>query len=681
MYTYLFCFLFFYLQESSSALDNGTPDATENNLPNKEVSKTNSKPLYDKTSDVIDTLKLPNGTDQSSEDKSEENDNNSAKLENTNLNEAESAAVNCQTDEEDTVKSTEMPLSDKIAEKSESKLVNNGTQEETEKSTTPETNQNKSEMLDNRPETENNEAKGNECKENNESEQSSKETSSVKSEEDKMPIKEPDKTLTGVVEIPAIESKDDCLVENNLELSDKESQEKEAGTDVNDEKAGNENIVEEYSDQDSKLETNENSVEENTQTVSENGEQTDSTGPPSLIKEVETDDNSVTSECRRNKEPMDISEQVQNTDKDNDKNKNSCVSASDLSGTHIKSENEKSTFEESDAVQNECTELKGSAAVTDLKPSKVEKKQGQKLDQLLSKITQKAESEEKKAPRQAKARKSFASSSSASSATSNSSKPSSNSLTSLTGLTFNVKELEKQGVLDIPKPSKRKAFEPVKIPSPEKMQSSPILSPVRSPIMKKKMLKTKRKKGKRLGGYRLPGEKSHKKSSKSRKTDSEDRDSVKSDKSRSRTPERGNEYNSELTNSTDLNVSLQSETSFNTSMPDNSEISQYIDNTGKQKSELSPDSLNAFKMITKNAKKSFASTPAPVYKKAKKTVKQGIDPVTHRTLESFLLSGSHSQVVSPGGRKVNVQTLCKLLNFPVLCLYIRIKIMQPCQFL
>ncbi|KAH3796459.1 hypothetical protein DPMN_150027 [Dreissena polymorpha] len=65
---------------------------------------------------------------------------------------------------------------------------------------------------------------------------------------------------------------------------------------------------------------------------------------------------------------------------------------------------------------------------------------------------------------------------------------------------------------------------------------------------------------------------------------------------------------------------------------------------------LASQQINALDMLTKNYKRSFSAAQSSS-KKARKTVRQGIDPNTHRTLDSFLKAGSHTQIVS-SGRKV-----------------------------
>ena len=435
--------------------------------------------------------------------------------------------------------------------------------------------------------------------------------------------------------------------------------------------------VKEIETESDKMETSESGADKVSDTktelpdaLAELGEQSDSTGPPSLTKEVDTD--SLASELHRGEEPMELSEEVSNVANVVSKEENkpavleNQLKSSETTERIEVDEDGKGKTDDVDAKQektmskdNKTVEPDKPSTVTEKTPSRVEHRQGQKLDQLLSKITQKAENEEKKAPRQAKARKSCAtatsssSSSSSSSTTASVSKPVSNSKGSLAGLTFNVKELEKQGVLDIPKPSKRKAFEPVKIPSPEKVQS-PVRSPVRSPIMKKKLMKHRRKKGKRLGAYRLPGEKNHKRINKNRKTESEERESV--ERALANTSETSkNSVFKESNDPTTVSIKAgDSETAGVYGDKDTNNLSDQgkVSQSNAASIDSGSDYLNAFKMMSKNSKRSFASTSTPIFKKAKKTVKPGIDPSTHRTLESFLKTGSHTQVVSPGSRKV-----------------------------
>lgn len=515
----------------------------------------------------------------------------------------------------------------------------------------------------------------------------------------KMPVKEPDKecqdnvdNVDSSMQDPSITGETESQVSeigNSIEVDYKKVAEMVDVESTNNEKA-NENKsqlkeaekadkeLEQMESAESKSDSCENKVSkvEAPTHMAELAEQSDSTGPPSLTKEVETDDNSVTSDLHRNEEPMELEDVPavlvsDNKSKDTvetmslDNQTKIAESKSEVTNeTEIK-EKINNSEEQTKTVESlvNTTPSNDSISATKqanpegiIKPSnKIENKQGQKLDQLVSKITQKAVTEEKKAPRQAKARKSCATAhSSVVAAAANVSKAASNSQ-GLAMLTFNVKELEKQGVLDIPKPSKRKAFEPVKIPSPEKVQSQLKTSPVRSPVMKKKFMKGhRRKKGKRMGAYRLPGEKNHKKLNKNRKTDSEERECGKDV---SKSSETNVEKSAELTNeSKDPNTASIRSESY-----------KYVDDANCQMGpvgltepaakvvtgETSSEQLNALQMITKNAKRSFSTLPISIYKKAKKTVKPAIDPATHRTLESFLKTGSHSQVVSPGSRKVN----------------------------
>lgn len=529
-------------------------------------------------------------------------------------------------------------------------------------------------------------------------------------ETQKMPIKEPDKESSvdvgketvaeeltseaasmndvesqeikseAVVEEQILNEKPENTKENKLEDSDNNIE------DLNDRTASIVNDTTPSETEQVKMDTSESSAgdpEAKDPQKSSVNEQSDSSGPPSLTKEVGSDDNSVFSETHRNEEMMDLNDEVPDISNENCNDKarysdsQSEKNVTDDQGNDTaarlndkQTENvlDKVTTKSSDelAANSETenqTKLEGSQLVKS--SAKCETKQGQKLDQLVSKITQKAENEDKKAPRQAKARKSCATSTSSLSSSSSSTSTVVSKSKSPAVLTFNVKDLEKRGVLDIPKPSKRKAFEPVKIPSPEKIQAqgktSPVCSPVRPSITKKKLMKGhRRKKGKRMGAYRLPGEKNHKKTSKNRKTESEERETSKQEKN----AELKNDIKKDV--SKDANTELKSEACNQSSRQtdtsgDNEDESKVSDKVDQSDSSAKAGQLNAFKMITKNAKRSFASTPITIYKKAKKTVKQGIDPATHRTLESFLMSGSHSQVVSPGSRKVcktrNVQSL------------------------
>jgi len=304
---------------------------------------------------------------------------------------------------------------------------------------------------------------------------------------------------------------------------------------------------------------------------------------------------------------------------------------------------------------------------------------GQKLDQLLTKISNKAESSVSPLPaikKQAKARKSCVTSSSVmpTPVTAAVAKPTQNSFITLT---FNVKELEKQGVLDIPKPSKRKAFDPVKIPSPESkpktLQRSPVHSPVRSssksdsPFFKKRLKGVRKKKGRRMGCYKLPGEKKYKKRDSEERQVAKNKDvavkecvevnSIKEDVENSHTKLKVCDKDS-VRVASDVSgrvVSVISVVNKGTDSNDlecsqNMEVDIESNNKGKQSAMIgdSPGQVNALDMLTKNAKRSFAGST----KKARKTtVRQGIDPNTHRTLDSFLKAGSHTQLVS-SGRKV-----------------------------
>ena len=506
----------------------------------------------------------------------------------------------------------------------------------------------------------------------------------------KMPIKEPDKGDTESVDnaktLLTDKTTEDIQVSpyNKSQELEPDNLDKVENTESNDKDSevvgktdDSETKVKEIETESDKMETSESGADKVSDTktelpdaLAELGEQSDSTGPPSLTKEVDTD--SLASELHRGEEPMELSEEVSNVANVVSKEENkpavleNQLKSSETTERIEVDEDGKGKTDDVDAKQektmskdNKTVEPDKPSTVTEKTPSRVEHRQGQKLDQLLSKITQKAENEEKKAPRQAKARKSCAtatsssSSSSSSSTTASVSKPVSNSKGSLAGLTFNVKELEKQGVLDIPKPSKRKAFEPVKIPSPEKVQS-PVRSPVRSPIMKKKLMKHRRKKGKRLGAYRLPGEKNHKRINKNRKTESEERESV--ERALANTSETSkNSVFKESNDPTTVSIKAgDSETAgvYGDKDTNNPSDQGKVSQSNAASIDSGSDYLNAFKMMSKNSKRSFASTSTPIFKKAKKTVKPGIDPSTHRTLESFLKTGSHTQVVSPGSRKV-----------------------------
>ena len=397
--------------------------------------------------------------------------------------------------------------------------------------------------------------------------------------------------------------------------------------------------------------------EELTKITGEVTEHSNSSGPPSLVKEINSDDNSVLSnsvsvtsdnvggeveesmeidekplsEISQSESKCDIEEkEVKPMDVEEVK------SELEVNSIEKESENEVSNdfMEENNTIPEKETKIDSSSVIQSKTMSK-----GQKLDQLLSKITTKAETDSQKTPppqKHAKARKSCVNSSN-----STISKPSIPS--SITSLTFNVKELEKKGVLDMPKPkpSKRKAFEPIKIPSPEKdkvssppKKGSPVRSPLKSPIKspnktenpffkKQKLIRRKKKKA-----YKLPGEKVWKRT-KSKK--SEERQLNKDDEIQAN--KAANEQNVRQRGA---------------SMPVNSTPNKVLNISSEHTADntKSPPQRNALDMLTMNSRKSFSSASSGgSMKKARKTVRQGIDPATHRTLDSFLKNGSHSRKV------------------------------------
>ncbi|WAR31657.1 EHMT1-like protein [Mya arenaria] len=174
----------------------------------------------------------------------------------------------------------------------------------------------------------------------------------------------------------------------------------------------------------------------------------------------------------------------------------------------------------------------------------------------------------------------------------------------------------------------------------------------------KRLKGVRKKKGRRLGGYKLPGEKKYK------KRESEERQTGKSKKEKEEKSDTKNDkICSEAKTNTDICVAYSSNVQADLSKETKSDT---IDNHKQLKPDTNsmkngdtilvpnnllenPQQMNALEMLTKNAKRSFASASST--KKAKKTVRQGIDPLTHRTLDSFLRAGSHSQLVT-SGRKI-----------------------------
>lgn len=384
-------------------------------------------------------------------------------------------------------------------------------------------------------------------------------------------------------------------------------------------------------------------------------ETSNSSGPPSLVMEIFSEDNSVNGEPIDLEEPMEICVDETSAVKQpeligTDNSPEVTVTAAKVlernSEEVVKtSSNEKSvnTFENPHEME-----------VTSNFKSVVESKtlsKGQKLDQLLSKITSKAETDSQKAippQKHAKARKSCAPASSISIVSKQSIPP------PITSLTFNVKELEKKGVLDIPrtKLSKRKAFEPIKIPSPDKTKSilkvSPVKSPKRSPgknqnpfFNKQKLIRKKKKKRK---AYKLPGEKVRKKYKTKNSEERQLKKVTEQDVSARKEIDKETSERSVTLNSVDKQTS-QKLVSLPISSLADSVVSSVTTDTLLE-TKTSPGPKNALDMLTTNSRKSFNTTnTGNGLKKAKKTVRQGIDPATHRTLDSFLKSGSHSRKV------------------------------------
>ena len=188
---------------------------------------------------------------------------------------------------------------------------------------------------------------------------------------------------------------------------------------------------------------------------------------------------------------------------------------------------------ESEKVSKDTMSINSKSALEAKKSTETvsSKPKGQKLDELLSKIATKA-TNDLNIPKKAKARKSFSQASPAVEKAVVSSM--SKTPASIANLTFNVKMLEKQGVLDIPKPqNKRKAFEPFKLKVKDSVEKSPakvavVKSPVKSPkkdspyFNTNKVIKGRRRKKKKMGSYKLPSEKKQK-TAKDRKKASEER--------------------------------------------------------------------------------------------------------------------------------------------------------------
>ena len=263
------------------------------------------------------------------------------------------------------------------------------------------------------------------------------------------------------------------------------------------------------------------------------------------------------------------------------------------------------------------------------------------LDEVLFKITTLAENEnQQKAaaqvsevsepsalPKKPKARKSCAPV-----------KPTSGSVIKpITSLTFNVKELEKQGLLDLPKAQKRKAFEPMKIKTERSNYEerhvpdseaelvslkSPVKSPGKSDIPFSKKSKLIRKKKGRRGAYRLPGEKSKRRNKKS--------DTQEKMQENIRRPGR-NEKSSTVHSAQKSPVQNDPSRSETVLSPVSAlEKTPNMEQCSNQKNILSS---------TKTNRSLPAQTPSSSLKKARKSMKSA-DSV--RTIDSFFIGGNNS---------------------------------------
>ena len=303
-------------------------------------------------------------------------------------------------------------------------------------------------------------------------------------------------------------------------------------------------------------------------------------------------------------------------------------------------------------------------------PEPFNKPRSQKLDELLSKIATKASSN-LDIPKKAKARKSFSNTGPAIEKAVISNMPVSTA--SITSLTFNVKMLEKQGVLDIPKTqNKRKAFEPfkLKVKQTDKVDKSPVkVSPIRSPVKSpkdspffntSKVIKGRRRKKKKMGSYMLPSEKKARErviKSKERKKASEERQLTDDEKIdvRSKLSEKVNRQ-SKMSDKNNSNSKMDcSDHNTQTESLSESELWQHRKSPLSPKSAKSvdnelktpPKQQNALDMLTKNSKLSFSVSPNQNLKKARKTVRPGVDKNSQiRTLDSFLTGGSYPQISS-----------------------------------
>ena len=295
---------------------------------------------------------------------------------------------------------------------------------------------------------------------------------------------------------------------------------------------------------------------------------------------------------------------------------------------------------ESEKVSKDTSSINSTSVVEAKKPQETvsSKPKGQKLDELLSKIATKA-TNDLNIPKKAKARKSCAQASPSVEKAVVSSM--SKTPASIANLTFNVKMLEKQGVLDIPKPqNKRKAFEPFKLKVKDSLEKSPakvavVKSPVKSPkkdspfFNTNKVIKGRRRKKKKMGSYKLPSEKKQK-TAKDRKKASEERQlsgDEKSDKSRNSvaemevTVEAENVNNSAKVSHTEASVGQQRTGSLSQMSAKN------VDIKTETRQQTLDDMIKKSKLFTNS-----------VTEKPKETVKPGMDqPGSHaKSLDAFL---------------------------------------------
>ena len=319
-------------------------------------------------------------------------------------------------------------------------------------------------------------------------------------------------------------------------------------------------------------------------------------------------------------------------------------------------------------------------------PEPFNKPRSQKLDELLSKIATKASSN-LDIPKKAKARKSFSNTGPAIEKAVISNMPVSTA--SITSLTFNVKMLEKQGVLDIPKTqNKRKAFEPfkLKVKQTDKVDKSPVkVSPIRSPVKSpkdspffntSKVIKGRRRKKKKMGSYMLPSEKKARErviKSKERKKASEERQLTDDEKIdvRSKLSEKVNRQ-SKMSEKNNSNSKMDcSDHNTQTESLSESELLQHRKSPLSPKSAKSvgdelktpPKQQSALDMLTKNSKLSFSVSPNQNLKKARKTVRPGVDKNSQiRTLDSFLQGGSYPQI-STAIQQVGYHVCPRYLDF------------------